>query len=99
MTTLAQTIATRGGKETSRVVVAAVAALAGSLVVAGLAQVSIKVPITPVPFTGQTFGVLLVGASLGWATGALALLLYLAEGAIGLPFFAGGAHGLSVLGA
>jgi biotin transport system substrate-specific component len=42
-------------------------------------------------------GALLVGASLGFGLGALSLLLYLAEGAIGLPFFAGGSHGASVL--
>ncbi len=71
---------------------------AGSLFVAALAQLYVRLPFTPVPITGQTLGVLLVGASLGWARGGAALLLYLAEGAIGLPFFAEGQEGARVLG-
>jgi biotin transport system substrate-specific component len=67
--------------------------LAGSLLIAAGAQVSIPLPFTPVPVTGQTFSVLLVGAALGWRRGFLAVLLYLAEGAMGLPVFAGGAAG------
>jgi biotin transport system substrate-specific component len=67
--------------------------VAGSLLVAGLAQISIKLPFTPVPITGQTLGVLLVGASLGPGLGAASLLLYIVEGAVGLPFFAGGESG------
>ncbi|MFN2526075.1 MAG: biotin transporter BioY [Actinomycetota bacterium] len=70
----------------------------GSLFVAALAQLYIRLPLTPVPITGQTLGVLLVGASLGWARGGAALLLYLAEGALGLPFFAEGQEGARVLG-
>jgi biotin transport system substrate-specific component len=69
---------------------------AGSLVMAGLAQVSIPLPFTPVPITGQTLGVLLVGASLGSIRGAASMLLYLFEGGMGLPFFNGGASGFSV---
>ncbi|RAQ96589.1 biotin transporter BioY [Thermogemmatispora tikiterensis] len=53
--------------------------------------------ITPVPITLQTLGVLLTGAVLGSRRGALALLAYLAEGATGLPVFAGGAGGVAVL--
>jgi biotin transport system substrate-specific component len=71
--------------------------VAGSLVVAGLAQVSIPLPFTPVPITGQTLGVLLVGASLGWVRGGLALALYLAEGTF-FPFYAEGRNGVEVLG-
>ncbi len=78
---------------------AAVAVVAGSLFIAGLAQLSIRLPFTPVPITGQTLGVLLVGASLGPVFGTASVALYLLEGAIGLPFFAEGRHGLSVLGA
>jgi biotin transport system substrate-specific component len=80
-----------------RVVVSTIAALAGSLLVAGLAQLSIRLPFTPVPITGQTLGVLLVGTSLGPAWGAGSMLLYLAEGAVGLPFYAEGNHGVSLL--
>ena len=54
-----------------------------------LAQLAI--PFVPVPLTGQTLGVLLVGALLGSRRGALALLAYLAEGLAGLPVFANGA--------
>jgi biotin transport system substrate-specific component len=63
----------------------------GSLVVAGLAQLHISLlPFSPVPITGQTLGVLLVGGALGAWRGAAALALYLVEGLIGLPFYADG---------
>lgn len=64
--------------------------LAFSLVNALCAQIAIPLPFTPVPITGQTFGVLLTGALLGPRLGALSLLLYLIEGAFGLPVFAPG---------
>ncbi len=98
MSTLVEAIVPRRQGGVSRVVYGAGLAVGGSLLVAGLAQVSIRLPFTPVPITGQTLGVLLVGASLGPALGAASLLLYLAEGAVGLPFFAAGGHGVSVLG-
>ncbi len=69
--------------------------LGGSLLVAALAQLSI--PMQPVPFTGQTLGVLLVGAVLGGKRGGLAMVAYLAEGLAGLPVFANGAAGAHVL--
>lgn len=69
----------------------------GSLLVALSAQLVVYLPFTPVPITGQTLGVLLVGATLGARRGAAALALYLAEGAVGLPFFAGGMAGAAVL--
>ncbi len=62
--------------------------LAGSALVALTAQIAIPLPFTAVPVTGQTFGVLLVGALLGSRGGGAALLLYLLEGAAGLPVFA-----------
>jgi biotin transport system substrate-specific component len=68
-----------------------------SLLVALMAQVSIPLPFSPVPITGQTFAVLLVGAALGARRGSASLLLYLLEGAVGLPVFAGGAGGPAVL--
>ncbi len=68
----------------------------GALFVAACAQVYI--PIQPVPFTGQTFGVLLVGGALGFRRGGAAMLLYLAVGALGVPVFAQGAAGIAVLG-
>ncbi|MGD0749931.1 MAG: biotin transporter BioY [Anaerolineales bacterium] len=69
--------------------------ISGSLCVAGMAQIRITLPFTPVPITGQTFAVLLVGAALGARRGAASLLLYLIQGLLGLPFFAGGASGLA----
>jgi biotin transport system substrate-specific component len=71
--------------------------VAGSLLIAGLAQLSFRLPFTPVPITGQTLGVLLVGAAYGPGLGAASVGLYLAEGAAGLPFFAAGASGTEVL--
>ena len=62
--------------------------IGGCLLVALLAQVKIPLGFTPVPITGQTFAVLLVGASLGSWRGGSALLLYLVAGAW-LPFYAG----------
>lgn len=72
-------------------------AFAGSWLVALLAQIEIPLPFTPVPITGQTLGVLLVGASLGAGLGGVSMLLYLAQGAIGLPFFSGGDSGVEFL--
>ncbi len=69
--------------------------VAASLVTAGAAQLEIRLPWSPVPVTGQTFAVLLTGAVLGARRAFLAMCLYLAEGAAGLPFFAGGAAGFA----
>lgn len=71
--------------------------LLGSVLVAALSQVSIPLAFTPIPLTGQTFGVLLCGISLGARRGVLALALYLLAGAIGLPIFAGGGLGATHL--
>lgn len=64
---------------------------AGSLLIAASAQIT--VPLWPVPMTLQTLAVLVVGAALGPRLGFLAAAVYLAEGAIGLPVFAGFAAG------
>ncbi|HEX6716342.1 MAG TPA: biotin transporter BioY [Pyrinomonadaceae bacterium] len=63
-----------------------------SLFIAACAQFAIQ--IGPIPITGQTFAVLLTGALLGSRLGAAAVIAYLIEGAIGLPFFAGGGSGI-----
>jgi len=64
-----------------------------SLFIAASAQFSIH--IGPIPITGQSFAVLLTGALLGSRLGAMAVIAYLIEGAVGLPFFApGGAPGI-----
>ena len=57
----------------------------------------VEIPLWPVPLTLQTLGVLFTGAVLGSRRGALALLLYLTEGALGLPVFAGGASGVGYM--
>jgi biotin transport system substrate-specific component len=61
--------------------------VAGSLLVAVCARITIPLPFTPVPLTLQNFGVLLVGLLLGSRRGFAALTLYLAEGAMGIPVF------------
>lgn len=57
----------------------------------------IRIPLWPVPMTGQTLGVLLTGAVLGSKRGGFSLLAYTLQGAIGLPFFAGGSAGFTVI--
>ena len=62
-----------------------------------LAQVVIPLPFTPVPITGQTFGVLLGGMTLGWRRAVAGMALYVGSGLVGLPWFAGGTGGLAVV--
>ena len=66
-----------------------------SLLTALAAQ--IVIPVGPVPITAQTFAVLLTGALLGSRLGAMAMIVYLVEGASGLPFFYGGHGGITHL--
>ena len=70
--------------------------LAGTGLVAAAAQVSIPLPFTPVPITGQTFAVVLVGASLGSVRGLSSLLLYMLLGIAGAPIYADQQHGWEV---
>ena len=71
-----------------------VALVVGFAVLTALAaQLSFRLPWTPVPITGQTFAVLTAGAVLGTTRGALSQLLYVALGALGLPIYAGGVGG------
>jgi len=70
---------------------------AGMACVTGIAaQIRIPLPFTPVPITGQVFAVLLSGVLLGKHCGALSQVLYVAVGAAGLPWFAGGSGGLPI---
>ncbi|WP_240757143.1 biotin transporter BioY [Roseicella aquatilis] len=73
----------------------ALAVLLGSALLAASAQVSL--PFWPVPATLQTLAVLLLGALGGAPAAIAAVALYLAEGAAGLPVFAGGTGGPAVL--
>ena len=79
------------------VLVEAALAVLFALFTALMAQLVIPLPFTPVPITGQTFAVLLTGALLGSRLGAVSMILYVALGAVGLPFYAGGAHGMQVV--
>lgn len=63
-----------------------------SLLIAVTAQISI--PLKPVPLTGQTFAVLYISALSGKKRGVLTVIVYLAQGALGLPVFAGGKGGI-----
>ncbi len=67
--------------------------ICGSLFIGLCAQIKIPLPFTPVPLLGATFSTLLVGSLLGSRKGALAALLYVIEGSLGLPMWAGGAAG------
>ncbi|BDZ47050.1 biotin transporter BioY [Naasia aerilata] len=69
--------------------------VAGAALTAGLAQVA--VPLWPVPITGQTLAVLLVGGTLGAVRGTLSMVLYAAVGALGLPVFSDASSGLGTL--
>ncbi len=64
-----------------------------------LAQVVIVLPFTPVPITGQTFGVLLGGMALGWRRALAGMVLYVAVGLAGVHWFAQGEGGFGILSA
>lgn len=68
-----------------------------NLVLVASAYLSISLPFSPVPITGQTFGVLLIAMALGRVRGTAVVLAYLLEGAAGLPVFAGGSAGVAVI--
>jgi biotin transport system substrate-specific component len=71
----------------NRMVRGVVLAIVGTVLLTVSAK--IQVPFFPVPMTMQTFVVLALGMAYGWRLGAATVLLYLAEGAMGLPVFAG----------
>jgi biotin transport system substrate-specific component len=71
--------------------------LGGSLLIALSAQLQLVLPFSPVPITGQTFAVLLIGALYGSKRGPATVVAYLALGVMGLPVFAGGAFGVARL--
>ncbi|GAB3615479.1 biotin transporter BioY [Okibacterium endophyticum] len=69
--------------------------LAGVAVVSGLALV--EIPMWPVPISGQTLGVMIVGATLGAWRGAVSMTSYMLLGLAGLPIFSGGTGTLAAL--
>ncbi len=70
--------------------------LGGAGFVGLMAQISVRLGFTPVPITGQTFAVLLVGAAYGSALGAASMGAYLVLGVIGVPLYADHKHGWDV---
>lgn len=71
--------------------------ISASWLLAISAQFAFNLPFSPVPVTGQTLAVLLTGSLLGKNRGAAAVGLYLIQGAVGLPVFAGGKSGFITL--
>ena len=69
----------------------------GVLLITVGAQLYFYVPGNPVPYTFQTFGVLLSAGALGFRRGIAASAIYVLIGAIGLPVFAGGKHGVDIV--
>lgn len=67
--------------------------LGGTIFLAAMAQISIPIPGSPVPFTGQTLGVLLLGTAYGASLGFSTVAFYLLMGIAGAPIFASGSHG------
>lgn len=88
---------TGAAKQPFTMVVIREAALAilGVLLLALSARLQIQLPFTPVPVTGQTFMVLLLGAAYGSRRGLATMLLYIGAGATGLPVFAAAAGAAS----
>ncbi len=78
----------------------AVVIVGGVVVLSALAQIAIAVPGSPVPVTGQTLGVLLIGTTYGASLGVATFALYLLAGVAGAPVFAGSGFGIErVIGA
>jgi len=88
MTTLALRFAPTAARGRSRLAFQVACAVVGAVLIAGLAQFTIYLPFTPVPITGQTLGVLLVGAAYGPALGAATVGFYLVAAVAGLPVLA-----------
>jgi biotin transporter BioY len=88
LSSIVVTLAPPATRASARAAYAAVAVVAGSVAIALLAQMSIRLPFTPIPITGQTLGVLVVGAALGPGLGALTLARYLLEAGLH-PFIVG----------
>jgi biotin transport system substrate-specific component len=87
----------RVGERVSPRVRSAALVVAGAILIYLCAQVAIPRPGSQVPYTLQTFGVLVVGGALGMRRGFLAALLYMLVGLVGVPFFAEHKGGLQVV--
>jgi len=80
----------------SRSIATDVLLVAGGAAFTGLLA-QVMVPLWPVPITGQTLAVLLVGSTLGAVRGVLAMVLYAVLGIVGVPWFSDASSGLHVL--
>jgi biotin transport system substrate-specific component len=86
-----------GSDRTAAMLRAALLVVGGAALTAVAAQLAFQLPWTPVPYTGQTAAVLLVGTALGARLGPASMALYVLAGVVGAPVFAGGAHGAESL--
>ena len=86
-----------GDRRMSRLLAQLVFILAGGTLLAASAQFKVMAPPSPVPITGQTLFVLMIGMAFGLRLGAITILAYILAGLRGLPIFAGGGAGLPVL--
>jgi biotin transporter BioY len=80
----------RPSQKSSALIYNIVLIIGGSLIIALSAHLKILLPFSPVPVTAQTFAVMMIGTLLGAKLGSLAVIAYLIEGIIGLPFFSSG---------
>ena len=87
----------RPSNRTAALVTDAVLVALGVLLIAASAQISIPLPHTPVPITGQTFAVLLLGGAYGATRGFATMAVYLAVGGLGFGVFAQHASGWDLL--
>jgi biotin transport system substrate-specific component len=71
--------------------------LGGTVFMSLMAQIALPVPGSPVPITGQTLGVLLIGTAYGASLGLATIAIYVALGLAGAPILAQGAHGYARL--
>lgn len=92
----ASTLSILIAKTENKALVNFLAIVTGVALISLLAQIAIPLPWTPVPITGQTFGVTLVALTWGWKRSSVVMGAYLILGSLGLPFFASvGALGAS----
>jgi biotin transport system substrate-specific component len=71
--------------------------ISGSILIALLSQLSVILPFSPVPLTGQTFGVFLIAVLFGAKRSAATMMTYLTEGLCGLPVFSKAGFGVAHL--
>jgi biotin transport system substrate-specific component len=86
-----------GSSEAARWLRTVLLIVGGAGLTALSAQLAWQAPWSPVPYTGQTAAVLLVGTALGWRLGLASMALYVLAGVVGAPIFAEQAHGLDQL--